>query len=91
MKLRIAILEDEALIADHLELCLIDLGYEVVATFGDAEEAIRAAASVGDDMIQKRTRGYVVPESFTHGSAKERVNAFTKGFNSGDVKQCSFN
>ena len=57
---------------------------------GDAEEAIRAAASVGDDMIQKRTRGYAVPESFTHGSARERVAAFTKGFNSGDVKQCSF-
>ncbi len=55
---------------------------------GDAEEAIRAAASVGDDMIQKRTRGYANPESFTHGSAKERVTWFTKGFNSGDVKQC---
>jgi predicted metalloprotease len=55
---------------------------------GDAEEAIRAAASVGDDMIQKRTQGYVVPESFTHGSARERVNWFTKGFKTGDVKQC---
>lgn len=55
---------------------------------GDAEEAIRAAASVGDDMIQKRTRGYVVPESFTHGSAQQRVKWFTKGFKTGDVKQC---
>lgn len=55
---------------------------------GDAEEAIRAAASVGDDMIQKRTQGYVVPESFTHGSARERVTWFTRGFETGDVKQC---
>ncbi len=59
--------------------------------YGDAEEAIRAAASVGDDMIQKRTRGYVVPESFTHGSAQQRVAAFRKGFKAGDVKQCRFN
>lgn len=55
---------------------------------GDAEEAIRAAAAVGDDMIQKRTQGYVVPDSFTHGSAQQRVTWFTKGFQSGDVSQC---
>ena len=55
---------------------------------GDAEEAIRAAAAVGDDMIQKRTQGYVVLESFTHGSARERIQWFTKGFQSGDTKQC---
>lgn len=55
---------------------------------GDAEEAIRAAQAVGDDMIQKRTRGYVVPDSFTHGTAKERATWFATGFKSGDVKQC---
>lgn len=55
---------------------------------GDAEEAIRAAAAVGDDMIQKRAQGYVVPESFTHGSARERVSWYTKGFRTGDVRQC---
>ncbi len=55
---------------------------------GDAEEAIRAAQSVGDDMIQKRTRGYVVPDSFTHGSARDRVRWFTTGFRTGDVTQC---
>ncbi len=55
---------------------------------GDAEEAIRAAAAVGDDMIQKRAQGYVVPESFTHGSARERVSWYTKGFQTGDVRQC---
>ena len=55
---------------------------------GDAEEAIRAAAAVGDDMIQQRSRGYVVPESFTHGSARERVSWYRKGFDTGDVRQC---
>ena len=54
---------------------------------GDAEEAIRAAAAVGDDMIQKRTQGYVVPESFTHGSAQQRMQWFAKGMQSGDMRQ----
>ena len=55
---------------------------------GDAEEALRAASAVGDDMIQKRTQGYVVPESFTHGSAQQRMQWFTKGMQSGDMRQC---
>lgn len=55
---------------------------------GDAEEAIRAAAAVGDDMIQKRTQGYVVPDSFTHGSSQQRMQWFTKGMKSGDMRQC---
>lgn len=55
---------------------------------GDAEEAIRAAASVGDDSIQKRAQGYVVPESFTHGTSKDRMTWFAKGFKAGDVRQC---
>jgi predicted metalloprotease len=55
---------------------------------GDAEEAIRAAAAVGDDMIQKRTQGYVVPDSFTHGSAQQRMQWFAKGMQSGDMRQC---
>ena len=55
---------------------------------GDAEEAIRAASAVGDDMIQKRTQGYVVPESFTHGSAQQRMQWFSRGMQSGDMRQC---
>ena len=55
---------------------------------GDAEEAIRAAAAVGDDMIQKRTQSYVVPDSFTHGTSQQRMQWFTKGMQSGDMKQC---
>ena len=56
---------------------------------GDAEEAIRAASAVGDDIIQKRTQGYVVPDSFTHGSAQQRMQAFAKGMQSGDMRQCN--
>lgn len=55
---------------------------------GDTDEAIRAAAAVGDDMIQKRTQGYVIPDSFTHGSAQQRMQYFATGFKSGDMKQC---
>lgn len=55
---------------------------------GDPEEAMRAAAAVGDDMIQKRTQGYVVPESFTHGTAQQRMQYFNRGFQSGDMRQC---
>ncbi len=55
---------------------------------GDAEEAIRAASAVGDDIIQKRTQGYVVPDSFTHGTAQQRMQWFTKGFQTGDMRQC---
>lgn len=56
---------------------------------GDAEEAIRAASAVGDDAIQKRAQGYVVPESFTHGSSRERMTWFSKGFQTGDMRQCN--
>ncbi len=56
---------------------------------GDYEEALRAASSVGDDTIQKRSQGYVVPESFTHGSSRERMNWFAKGLQSGDMRQCN--
>ncbi len=50
---------------------------------GDVEEAINAAETVGDDRLQKATRGYVVPDSFTHGTAEQRRRWFMKGFRSG--------
>lgn len=56
---------------------------------GDAEEAIRAASAVGDDTIQKRSQGYVVPDSFTHGSSQQRIEWFARGFKSGDMRQCN--
>ena len=55
---------------------------------GDVEEGLNAAAQIGDDRMQKRAQGYVVPEGFTHGSAEERVQWFRRGISSGDLKQC---
>jgi predicted metalloprotease len=55
---------------------------------GDIEEALNAAAAVGDDRLQRRSQGYVVPESFTHGSSADRVNWFKRGLQTGDVNQC---
>jgi uncharacterized protein len=55
----------------------------------DVEEALRAASGVGDDKIQERMQGYVRPETFTHGSAKDRMTWFMKGFQAGDLRQCN--
>lgn len=54
---------------------------------GDLEEALNAASAVGDDNIQKQAQGYVVPESFTHGTSEQRKRWFYKGFTSGDISQ----
>jgi predicted metalloprotease len=55
---------------------------------GDIEEAMNAAAQIGDDALQKRQQGYVVPDSFTHGTSKQRVTWFRRGLESGDFRQC---
>jgi predicted metalloprotease len=55
---------------------------------GDVEEGLGAAAAVGDDRIQMASRGYVSPESFTHGSAQQRVRWFRRGLDTGDLKNC---
>ncbi len=57
---------------------------------GEIQEAIDAAAAVGDDRIQSKVTGRVNPETWTHGSSAERVAAFTKGYESGEMKQCEF-
>lgn len=54
---------------------------------GDLEEALAAASAVGDDNIQKQSQGYVVPESFTHGTSEQRKRWFYKGFTTGDINQ----
>lgn len=54
---------------------------------GDVEEAIRAANAIGDDTLQKQAQGYVVPDSFTHGSSQQRVRWFRKGIETGDMQQ----
>ena len=55
---------------------------------GDIDEALNAASQIGDDKLQQRQRGYVNPDSFTHGSARQRQEWFKRGFSSGDVDQC---
>ena len=54
---------------------------------GDIEEGLNAASMIGDDTLQKRSQGYVVEESFTHGSAEQRARWFLKGYQTGDINQ----
>jgi predicted metalloprotease len=54
---------------------------------GDIEEGLRAASAIGDDRIQRQAQGYVVPDSFTHGSSEQRVRWFRKGLETGDMSQ----
>ena len=54
---------------------------------GDIEEALGAASAIGDDRLQQQGQGYVVPDSFTHGSSEQRVRWFRRGFETGDIRQ----
>lgn len=54
---------------------------------GDVEEALRAASAIGDDRLQRQSQGYVVPESFTHGTSEQRLTWFNKGLTTGDLTQ----
>jgi predicted metalloprotease len=54
---------------------------------GDIDEALSAAQTVGDEAIQKKMQGHVVPDSFTHGTSEQRVKWFGKGFKTGDIKK----
>lgn len=56
---------------------------------GDVDEALNAAFQIGDDRLQKRSQGYVVPDAFTHGTSKQRARWFKQGFETGDVKQAA--
>lgn len=55
---------------------------------GDIEEGLNAAAAIGDDRLQKRSQGYVVPDSFTHGTSAQRVRWFKRGYETGNPNQC---
>ena len=56
---------------------------------GDIEEALNAASQIGDDKLQQKAQGYVVPDSFTHGSSAQRVRWFRQGLQTGDPEQCN--
>jgi predicted metalloprotease len=56
---------------------------------GDIETALNAAAQIGDDTLQRKSQGTVVPESFTHGSSAQRVTWFKRGLETGSVDQCN--
>ena len=56
---------------------------------GDVEAAMRTAAAIGDDTLQRRSQGYVVPDSFTHGSAQQRQRWFNAGLQSGAIASCN--
>lgn len=55
---------------------------------GDIESALNAASKIGDDALQRRSQGQVVPDSFTHGTSAQRVHWFSRGLQSGDMRQC---
>jgi uncharacterized protein len=55
----------------------------------DVRQAMQAAAAIGDDMLQRRSQGYVVPDSFTHGSSAQRQRWFMTGLRSGQVSSCN--
>jgi uncharacterized protein len=55
---------------------------------GDLEEALDAASAIGDDRLQRQTQGRVAPETFTHGSSRQRVHWFGRGFETGELRQC---
>lgn len=54
---------------------------------GDLDDALRAANAIGDDRLQTQARGYVVPDSFTHGTSKQRIRWFRRGFETGDFSK----
>src|SRR5207247_11364063 len=56
---------------------------------GDVEAALRTAAAIGDDTLQRRARGYPVPDSFTHGTSEQRQRWFNAGFRSGSLSNCN--
>jgi len=55
---------------------------------GDVDQALQTASAIGDDRLEKETQGYVVPDSFTHGTSEQRKRWFLNGFNSGQASAC---
>ena len=66
------------------------MGRYKVLEDGDIEEALNATSAIGDDALQKKYQGRVMPDSFTHGSSKQRMTWFKKGFEGGQPSSCAF-
>jgi predicted metalloprotease len=88
--------ENEASVAVELQAdCLAGVWAKTTETqkqvleSGDLDEALNAAAAVGDDRLQQKSQGYVVPDSFTHGSSAQRAEAFSKGYGRGSLEACA--
>lgn len=56
---------------------------------GDIEQALNTAKAIGDDRLQQQSEGYVVPDSFTHGTSKQRYTWFKRGFDNGAINECN--
>ena len=75
--------------ANHANASLRRQGKPPFIEQGDIEAALRTAAAIGDDTLQKRAQGYVVPDSFTHGTSEQRQRWFMSGYRSGQVSSCN--
>ena len=62
---------------------------DLILEKGDVEEALNAASAIGDDKIQMQSMGYVVPDTFTHGTSAQRVAWFKKGMDAGQIADCN--
>ena len=75
--------------AKHENDLLLRQGKPPMIEPGDVEAALRTAAAIGDDTLQKRSRGFAVPDSFTHGTSEQRQRWFNNGFRGGTVASCN--
>ena len=78
----------EMCIRDSIWAARADKQWQLIQP-GDVEAAMRTAAAIGDDRLQKQAQGYVVPDSFTHGSSEQRQRWFQTGLKSGTVGACN--
>ena len=70
-------------------VALVPLATLVLQRRGDLEEAMNAASQIGDDNLQRKSQGTIVPESFTHGTSQQRMTWFRRGLESGSMQQCN--
>jgi predicted metalloprotease len=75
--------------ANHENASLQSQGKPPMVEAGDVEAALRTAAAIGDDTLQRRSQGYVVPDSFTHGTSEQRQRWFANGYRSGQLSSCN--